>query len=144
MFRNKLSHWFKRYFLAELLSLIISLVFASAGKYIGTHGAIIAYLGMIGGNAGFYGTMILKEYASHRKLGHTHTTTLFKTARNIILEFGPAEYLDSFILRPFYLFTFPLFIPNFALAITLGNIAADLTFYIPSIISYEIRKKYIE
>lgn len=61
--------------------------------------------------------------------------------RNIVLEFGPAEYLDSFFVRPLYLSAFPYFIDNYTLAIFLGSIAANITYYIPTIVAYEVRKK---
>ena len=59
----------------------------------------------------------------------------------MIVEFGPAEYLDSFLIRPLYLSLFPYLIDNYQIAILLGSIFAEITYFIPVVIFYEIRKK---
>ena len=50
--------------------------------------------------------------------------------------FGFAEYLDSFVIRPSA--------GNVALGLVLGKLIADVTFYVPTIFFYELRKKYIK
>ena len=59
----------------------------------------------------------------------------------VVIEFGPGEYLDTFIVRPFAMWFFPYIIGSLAIGIFLGKIVADIIFYIPTIIMYEIRKK---
>jgi len=63
--------------------------------------------------------------------------------RNLVLEFGPGEYLDSFLIRPFYLAALPLVIADYALAIAAGTLLADVTYFVPVIFSYEARKKFL-
>lgn len=142
--RQKIRDWLHRYLFAEVLANVFSIVFAFGGKAFNSHPIAIGYLGAIGDNVGFYGVIALKDYGARLKSDGFNFKSLYKTTRNIFIEFGPAEYLDSFILRPFFLALFPLYIDNFALAIFLGNMAANITFYIPTIFSYEMRKKYLD
>ncbi len=140
--KTKLLEWWRRYWLAELLSLIMAMV-SSRIVYSSTHSLIIsAFISTWLTNAVFYATIAYRDLHI-RKHKPLTLTNIAKTIRNIVLEFGPAEYLDSFVLRPFYLSFFPFIITNYSFAIFLGTIASDITFYIPTIFSYEMRKKYL-
>jgi hypothetical protein len=66
---------------------------------------------------------------------------LLKVLRNMIVEFSPAEYLDSFFIRPLFMAVMLISINKSYLAFLLGSVFANITFYIPVIISYELRKK---
>lgn len=61
--------------------------------------------------------------------------------RNMFVEFGSAEYFDSFLIRPFCLSFFPYIISNYTFAIFVGLMAANIIYYFFVIISYESRKK---
>lgn len=61
-----------------------------------------------------------------------------------MVEFGTAEYLDSFIVRPFAMYFFPKLLNNITLGLIAGKFAADGIFYIPTILSFELRKKYLK
>lgn len=65
----------------------------------------------------------------------------FKTIRNLVFEFGFSEALDSFVVRPFCMYIFPILTNNYGVGIIIGKIVADVSFYIPTIIAYELRKK---
>ncbi|HAU99407.1 MAG: hypothetical protein UX04_C0006G0034 [Microgenomates group bacterium GW2011_GWF2_45_18] len=58
--------------------------------------------------------------------------------------FGFAEYLDSFVIRPSAMYFFSTWTGNVALGLVLGKLIADVTFYVPTIFFYELRKKYIK
>ena len=139
---NKVKEWLHRYLPGEILGILFSILFATIVRNF--HPAVIGYAGAMGSNVGFYGIIIVKDYSHRFKKEGLSLRSLYKTTRNIIIEFGPAEYFDSFVIRPLVLALFPLFIPNFAFAIFLGNVAANVTFYIPVIMSYELRKKYLD
>ena len=142
LLKKKLAEWFNRYALAAVLGITCSVLFAAAARFL--HPALIAYVAMVGDNIGFYGTIIFKEYQREKTKEKNKTVTLYRTARNIILEFGPAEYLDSPVIRPLCLFLLPKLVGSLTLGIILGNIIADITFYIPSIIAYEIKKHHLK
>ena len=57
---------------------------------------------------------------------------------NLALEFGPAETLDSVLLRPALMYAGLTMVPSPALGIIVGKLAADLVFYVPTIVCYEL------
>ena len=87
---------------------------------------------------------ILHSRKLHRENQKKYGIKAFlKNLRNWILEFGPAEVIDSFMIRPFFMWLFPILLNNFPLGIIIGKTAADIIFYIPAIIVYELRKKHL-
>lgn len=110
---------------------------------------VIVLAGTWGENLGFYGTIIIQEIIlSKRKLKTTEQkylwTAFLKDLRNIFIEFGPAEALDSLLIRPATMYLGLNWFKNLQLGILSGKIMADLIFYIPTVIIYELRKKLLK
>jgi hypothetical protein len=61
------------------------------------------------------------------------------TLRNLSLEFGPGEALDSLVVRPAAMYFATSLTSDLAIAVILGKLAADIAFYIPAIAAYELR-----
>jgi hypothetical protein len=57
--------------------------------------------------------------------------------RSIAVEFGPAEAIDSLVIRPALLFLGPAVVGNVAVGWVLGSLTADAAFYVFAIFSYE-------
>lgn len=142
---NKIVEWLKRYLPAEILSIIGALTGGMLVHFLFHNQVVTALGGTWGGNIGYYGQIIYSD-TKKRKLkdGKTTLTGILKTFRNIVIEFGPAEYLDSFIIRPVAMYLFSVITGNIALGLLLGTIIANITFYLPTIIAYEFRKKYFK
>ena len=134
----------KRYLPSQIISTITSIL-----------GAIIVYqltnskiAGALGGtwgdNLGYYLTHLYLEYKNHKKERKNKyiLKNFLYDIKHMFIEFGIAEVLDTFFIRPFILYIFPIIIGNYALGVTIGSFVADITFYIPVIISYELKKKY--
>ncbi|MCK5333609.1 MAG: hypothetical protein KAJ24_03785 [Candidatus Aenigmarchaeota archaeon] len=142
MKKSKLREWFDRYAFTEFIALLIGLAFANIAMHLWNNIIIAAFLATWGDNIGFYGIIIYKDMKLRKKKDKKITFHgVLKVARNTIVEFGPAEYLDSFLLRPFHLASLPYLLSNYSLAIIIGTVLADITYYIPVITSYEFRKK---
>lgn len=142
--KRKAKVWLRRYLPAEVIAVCTALI---GGMTIHAlfHNPILTALGGTWGEfAGYYGVIILKDLRA-LKAKHTQVTVriVIKLLRNLLVEFGPSEYLDSFIIRPFAMYIFPLIIHNVYIGLILGKFAADITFYIPTIISYELKNKYL-
>jgi len=60
-----------------------------------------------------------------------------RAARSIAVEFGPAEAIDSILIRPVTLYVGPFLVGNVAVGFVLGSVAADVAFYVMAIASYE-------
>ena len=142
MLKNKIREWFRRYSIALLLAYIVSIAIANFAKVSTGNIIVSAFLATWADNIAFYGYIALKDLKRKKvKNLQSAASELAKLVRNMVFEFGPAEYLDSFIIRPFLLSVFPLAISNYSIAILLGNLVAEITYFIPTIISYETRKK---
>jgi hypothetical protein len=63
--------------------------------------------------------------------------------RDLVLEFGPAEALDTLLLRPGLLYIGICCAPDPALGVLLAELAADLCFYVPAIISHELLRRHV-
>ena len=146
--KKKFKEWLRRYIPAEICATIGALGGAFL-VYILTHNGILAaYAGTISENVGFYVCMALREVQISRKHHKKNNKkygikSFLKNLRNLLLEFGPAEFFDSLFVRPFCMYTFPLILGNFGLGIFAGKIIADVIFYIPTIIAYELKKKHL-
>ena len=147
--KKKIIEWLKRYGPAEIFATIGALIGAFSVFALSKNQIISAYAGMIGENIGYYGTLIfsdaLKSIRIHKKKKTKYGfRTIAEDARNIILEFGFSEALDSLLVRPFCMYIFPVILNNYGIGIIIGKIVADVIFYIPTIISYELRKKHLD
>lgn len=145
----KWKAWFKRYLPLEITGTITALLGAFLASALLGNEIVIAYAGTWGENVGFYGYAggrevreYLKRTAGKTGVGRT-VHVFFKSIRNILLEFGPSETLDSFVLRPFFMYIFQVLFENLAVGVIVGKIAADIVFYCIAICSYECRKWYL-
>jgi hypothetical protein len=64
-----------------------------------------------------------------------------RTALALFAEFGPAEALDSLLVRPVCMYTGPFLTGGVASGSLLGKIAADAVFYTVAIVSYEVAQR---
>lgn len=133
MIHQKIREWIKRYGQAEITGIILGLLCATVSHILFNNLIVSAFIGAWAENVGFFGTLLYKDVKKQN-------TRAWKLVRNYVIEFGPAEYLDSFFIRPFYLSLLPLFIPIYPLAIFAGQMLANVTYYLFVILGYEFRR----
>lgn len=139
---SKLKEWIQRYLPAEIFAIIGAMVGGLVTHLLFQNPITTALGGTWGENIGFYGQILYQDIRKRRQKDEKITLVgLLKVLRNEIVEFGPGEYLDSFIIRPTAMYFFPTITGNVALGLFLGKISADITFYAPTIVAYELRKK---
>ena len=146
--RNKIKGWIKRYLPAEIFGTLGAIIFPTGVSFFTENILIIALVGTWGENIGFYGTMIFQEIKKDRakrdKLNkHYGLISFGKSIRNIFLEFGVAETADTLFVRPAVMYLTISNIGNLQLGVFIGKIIADAIFYIPTVVSYELRKKHL-
>lgn len=149
LLKRKLREWLRRYLPAEITGTITALFGATLGHALSGGSLVVAaYAGTIGENIGYYGYFAVKESMRHYR-AHAHHATArrimvsgLKTVRDMMVEFGPAELLDSFIVRPLLMYLGPQLVGHFQVGIFAGKVAADVIFYSLAIIGYEIRKRW--
>jgi hypothetical protein len=115
--------WVRRYVPAEVCGLLGALtgylfVLGATG-----HAGPAAYGAAAGESVGFYGCLLARRAGSFRAL---------------MVEFGPAEVLDSAIVRPACMAVATAALGPVA-GVLAGKLAADLIFYAPVIVTYELR-----
>ncbi len=146
MIRRKGKEWIKRYLPAEIVGTITAMVAAGIANSFCPNPVIIAYVATLGEAIGFYLTILIqnvllalkKQKSVNKKFSGTD---FLKIIARLVLEFGPAGILDGLVLRPFFMYLFPILLNNFMLGIFIGKIAGDGTFYVLVILSYEIGKR---
>lgn len=146
MILQKIKEFSKRYLPAEIVGTLTAIGAASIVHVFSDNPVFIAYIATLGEAVGFFSTIFIQHFIAYSKK-HKKENTQFsfsdisKIISHVFLEFGPAEIIDSLVLRPFFMYLFPLLVRNFTLGILLGKIAGDITFYLMVIISYEMQKR---
>lgn len=85
----------------------------------------------------YYATMLAREIRAYP------SQPLLITLRNLVLEFGFAEALDTLLLRPTLMYLAAQLVSDLRLGVILGKLAADVIFYVPAITAYELRRRYL-
>jgi hypothetical protein len=141
--RQKLTEWVRRYLPNELAGWAGELGAAAAAYYLTGSYAAAVVAGTIGASAGYYATAYINgfrwTYAAQAGRSRPMRVLLANalTVRSIAVEFGPAEAIDSIVIRPVLLYAFPFVIGNTAVGFVVGSITADVAFYVMAIFSYE-------
>jgi len=138
----KINEWLKRYLVAEILAIASAILGGLLIDSLFKNPVLTALGATWGENIGYYGKVLFSEIKARLKIDSKITFPgIYKTCRNMIVEFGPGEILDSFLIRPVTMYYFPKLTNSLTLGLFLGKISADVVFYFFTIIAYEFRKK---
>lgn len=141
--RGRLGRWLRRYGPSEVLATVAA-VGAAAGLHEVTGSvAAAAYAGSLAETVVFYGVMFLRQsireaHQAGVKGRGFGSRDLLPVARNMMLEFGAAEVLDTLAMRPLLMGLGLEFIGG-NLGALAGKLGADLIFYGPVLASHEWR-----
>ena len=143
--RRPWREWLARYGAAELVGTSTALLGAYVTHALTGSEIAAAYGGTIGENLGFYGVMIGRDvradYRRHRGAARPYgPRQWFQTASTLVLEFGFAELLDSALVRPLAMAAGTHYLGR-GWGVAAGKLFADLIFYVPVILSYELRRR---
>lgn len=146
--RLRIRRWLLRYLPPEILGTTVALLSAAAAyAAVGGGGpdALLAaaLAGTLGENIGYYALVIVRGYRAQRATAAPLRAAVL-TARGVLLEFGPAETIDSLAVRPLLFGLGPLLVTDPWLGWLLGKLAADVVFYAVTITSYELGRHLIE
>lgn len=131
MLRKILSKWFSRYLPAEIIAFSIGFSSGFLCYSLSQNRILTAFVAAWAENISYYIYFILKDISSERK---NRTSLGFSNIiRNIILEFGPGEYFDSAIVRPFFMYYIPILIGSIGYGLIVAKFISDFVFYIPTI-----------
>jgi hypothetical protein len=130
--KRRAVEWLKRYLPAECASLVGALLAANVVFSLTANSAAAAIAGAWGENGAYYSVMLLREVRAVR--------SVWVALRNLTIEFGPAEALDSLLVRPAMMYFGAQLAGDLTLGTLLGKLAADISFYVPAIAAYELRR----
>jgi hypothetical protein len=134
--RRRALEWLARYGPAELGATVGALAAATLADPAGP--AATAYAGAIGDGVGFYLILFVRDLRRQRYAGRSRGVA--RTLRDLVMEFGPAELLDTFLVRPLAMYLAQRWLGT-AAGVIVGKIAADAVFYALAIIAYELRQR---
>ena len=146
--KNKIKEWLRRYLLADILSTVLSLATAWIINRTTGDNVLAAFVGSAIASISFYGIIAYSDVRKSLKHYREHDLSYgfvayFKDLRNLIIEFGPSEILDVLAVRPFFMYLMPKLTGEFLLGTFIGKMIADVVFFIPAIVMYEVRKKHL-
>jgi hypothetical protein len=106
---------------------------------------LAAYGGAIGENVGYYGCVVLRDVGEARRAALAAGTPFGGRAvtlvgRDLALEFGPGELLDSLAVRPLCMGLGAHWL-GAGIGVVAGKLVADLVFYVVVIGSQEARRQ---
>jgi hypothetical protein len=123
---QKLTHWLYRYAPAEIGGTVSAYSAYFLFDYWLEMAIASAFIATWAENIGFYSVILWKRRKEKRLL------------LNVIIEFGPAELLDSFIFRPWCI-AGSVYLMGPIAGVLVGKLLGDLLFYIPVVLTYENR-----
>jgi hypothetical protein len=140
----RIKTWIRRYGPSELAGIAMAL----GGSWLGYRatGSVVAaaYGGALGEAIGFYGSLVIREmieeaYFAGARRAPYGAAQMIRTWRGLLLEFGPAELLDTGVIRPLMMALFTGLL-GWGPGIVVGKVVADVAFYLPVIYVYESRR----
>lgn len=145
---QKLKAWRNRYLPAELYSLMVTMIVAVLTYEATSSHLITAVVGTVVGSCVYFGYILAMDIRFARRQRHACgkrycLQTFIQNIKALLVEFGVAEVIDLFIIRPALMYYLPLWIENLAFGTLVAKLLADLTFYIPAIMSYELSKRWL-
>ena len=144
--KQKLTEWLKRYGLAEVISLTLTVLSSWLTFHFTQNKITTALVGTWVGNIGYFGTILIEDILLAIKqlqaVGKQYSSeTFYKNVRALFVEFGIAELFDTLFIRPTLMYYIPIWVGDLSWGVVIAKFAADITFYIPAIVSYELSKK---
>ncbi len=135
---DRLGGWVRRYGPAEVIGLAAAVVAGSAvAAHASTELPLIAYAASVAESIGFYAAFLVGQLVRSDGAGG-RLRRIAVTASAMTVEFGPAEALDTLLLRPAAIAGATALSGNVVAGVVAGKLAADLVFYLVAATSYTV------
>jgi hypothetical protein len=140
---KKLREWLRRYLPCEIAGTTCEMGGAAITYGITGSVAAAAVVATVGASVGYYAaayvaavrTAYRAQLSSSR--GSRAVTANGRALRSIAIEFGPAEVIDSLIIRPLAFYFGPILFGGMVAGWIFAKLVADVGFYVLAIFSYE-------
>lgn len=143
---QKIAEWLHRYVPSEIAAITTAYLGFWYTVTVTQNHTAASYASAMSENIGFYSVILFREFMKGRKnaaaLGKAYTLSMFvKTCGGLLVEFGPGELLDSFVVRPVTIGVATHYM-GMEWGVIIGKLAADISFFVPTILIYEYKKSY--
>jgi hypothetical protein len=149
---GRIAQWIARYLPLEVFGTLA----AVAGSWVAyeASGSILvaAVAGTLAEGVGYYALVVARGIRGHRASprvarvgGRARRVALASilTLRGMLAEFGPAEVLDTIVVRPTLLVAAAAWLGPSPTGWLVGKLAADVVFYVVAIASFELGRRII-
>jgi pSer/pThr/pTyr-binding forkhead associated (FHA) protein len=143
--QGRVRRWLKRYGPSEVAG--IGTALGASWLVQQATGSVVAaaYGAALGEGLGFYGSLVIREmiqeaYFAGARRAPYGVSEMMRSWRGLLLEFGPAELLDTGLIRPLAM-ALCTTVMGWGLGIVVGKLLADVAFYLPVIWVYERRRR---
>ena len=127
--RRGIVFWIVRYLPAEVAGTAAMVVGGLLATLWTDAAPLIAVAALLGEIIGFYAVLAVTIYIEQAPVSATRRRAAGRTAVLLVAEFGAAELLDTFLVRPVALMLGVWLIPDPLWGMLAGKIAADIVFY---------------
>lgn len=137
---RRAGFWLRRYGPSEVVGTVAALLAAGAAFQLSGSRAAAALAATWAECVVYYALIVGATLAAG---GDFTPRRLLIALRNLLIEFGPAELLDSLLLRPAALYGAMTLTPTLAVGTIVGKLVADLCFYTLAILALELRTRLL-
>ncbi|MDL9980411.1 hypothetical protein [Microbacterium candidum] len=135
--------WIKRYAPPEISG---TLTMVAAGLLVSEAAApavVVAIVGSIAESVGFYAVAGIAVWREQRRNlpGRGRVRILLRVLGLLVVEFGPAELIDTLLIRPGLLTVALFVVPHTGLALIAGKVVADVAFYVLAATAFRVSEK---
>ncbi len=150
--RGRVREWVARYLPLERLGTLGALLGAWLAFGLTDALVVAALAGTIAETVGYYALAVVRGIRAHlaadrvRRVPSRPRRALLATGlelRSLAAEFGPAEVLDTVLVRPALRFAVPAAWGGHPAAWLVGKLLADVVFYVVAIVSFELGRRVI-
>jgi hypothetical protein len=140
---TKFREWIRRYLPCEIAGTVGELG-GAAVAYMATGSlAAAAITATIGASVGYYAAAYLNalRWSYRQEAGRRWTSRVLMSnllaVRSVVIEFGPAELVDSVAVRPVAFYAGPLLFHHIVAGWIFAKLISDVAFYVCAVFSYE-------
>ena len=140
---TKLMEWLRRYLPCEIAGTVGELGGAAIAYALTRSYAVSALVATVGASVGYYAAAYVaavrtayRAYPMRARMSRALTANGL-ALRSVAVEFGPAEVIDSLIIRPLAYYYGPILFGGTVAGWIFGKLVADVGFYVLAIFSYE-------
>jgi hypothetical protein len=118
---------------------------ACAGAWLSYRANGTPYAAGLGGSlcetAGYYAAILWDEARRRRQPGVSTARTVLRALPGVIVEFGPAELVDTLVVRPLLMAAGPSVAGGQMAGTLAGKVAADVVFYALAVPGSRLRRR---